>query len=87
METSLVGSRKPIRYRCRTHTRSGGWTSRSTAFPSLDAGIAREGDLTDAEQMIWPVAALAVGLLGFVIAYGSVVQFRLASSRNRRERS
>jgi hypothetical protein len=28
--------------------------------------------------MIWPVAALAIGLLAFVIAYGSVVQGRLA---------
>jgi hypothetical protein len=30
--------------------------------------------------MIWPVAALAIGLLAFVIAYGSVLQGRLASS-------
>jgi hypothetical protein len=29
--------------------------------------------------MIWPVAALAVGLLAFVIAYGTVVQARLTS--------
>jgi hypothetical protein len=29
--------------------------------------------------MIWPVAALAVGLLAFVIAYGTLVQGRLAS--------
>jgi len=36
--------------------------------------------------MIWPVAALAVDLLGFVFAYGSVVQSRLASSRDGRER-
>jgi hypothetical protein len=53
----------------------------------LDTGIAREGDCPDAEEMIWPVAALAVGLLGFVLAYGSVVQSRLASSRDRRGRS
>jgi hypothetical protein len=53
---------------------------------SLDTGIAREDDRTDAEQMIWPVAALAVGLLGFVFAYGSAVQSRLASSRSGRER-
>jgi hypothetical protein len=29
--------------------------------------------------MIWPVAALAIGLLAFVITYGSVVQGRLAA--------
>jgi hypothetical protein len=62
------------------------WRGRPTASPSLDTGIARAVDSTDAEQMIWPVAALAVGLLGFVIAYGTVVQSRLASSRNRRGR-
>jgi hypothetical protein len=27
--------------------------------------------------MIWPVAALAVFLLGFVVVYGSVLQARL----------
>jgi hypothetical protein len=27
--------------------------------------------------MVWPVAALAVLLLGFVFAYGSVVQSRM----------
>jgi hypothetical protein len=37
--------------------------------------------------MIWPVAALAIGLLAFVIAYGSVVQGRLASGELARERS
>jgi hypothetical protein len=58
----------------------------ATASRSLDTGIARADDRTDAEQMIWPVAALAVGLLGFVFAYGSVVQSRLASSRDVRKR-
>jgi hypothetical protein len=33
----------------------------------------------DRPAMIWPVAALAIGLLAFVIAYGSVLQGRLAS--------
>lgn len=30
--------------------------------------------------MVWPVAALAVLALGFVIAYGSVVQARLQAA-------
>jgi hypothetical protein len=54
---------------------------------SLDTGIARGSERTDAEQMIWPVAALAGGLLGFVFVYGSVVQSRLASSGDGRGRS
>ena len=29
--------------------------------------------------MIWPVAALAVVLLGFVVVYGSVLQSRLGA--------
>jgi hypothetical protein len=33
----------------------------------------------DRHPMIWPVAALAIGLLAFVIAYGSLVQGRLAA--------
>jgi hypothetical protein len=33
--------------------------------------------------MIWPVAALAVFLLGFVVAYGSVLQSRLGTTRGR----
>jgi hypothetical protein len=31
----------------------------------------------DIARMIWPVAALAVFLLGFVVVYGSVLQARL----------
>jgi hypothetical protein len=27
--------------------------------------------------MVWPVAALAAGLLGFVVVYGTIVQSRL----------
>jgi hypothetical protein len=30
--------------------------------------------------MLWPVAALAALLLGFVLVYGSIVQSRLNSS-------
>jgi hypothetical protein len=33
--------------------------------------------------MIWPVAALAVFLLGFVIVYGSVLQARNATGTGR----
>ena len=33
--------------------------------------------------MIWPVAALAVFLLGFVIVYGSVLQARVAAGTAR----
>jgi len=29
--------------------------------------------------MIWPVAALAVFMLGFVVVYGSVLQARVAT--------
>jgi hypothetical protein len=29
--------------------------------------------------MLWPVAALAVFLLGFVVAYGSMLQARIES--------
>ena len=31
----------------------------------------------DIARMIWPVAALAVFVLGFVVVYGSVLQARL----------
>jgi hypothetical protein len=31
--------------------------------------------------MIWPVAALAVLVLGFLIAYGSVVEHRVKAQR------
>jgi hypothetical protein len=33
--------------------------------------------------MIWPVAALAVFLLGFVIVYGSVLQARVETRTGR----
>jgi hypothetical protein len=33
--------------------------------------------------MIWPVAALAVFLLGFVIVYGSVLQARVETGTSR----
>lgn len=34
--------------------------------------------------MIWPVAALAVFLLGFVVVYGSVLQARLEAGTHHR---
>ncbi|MDH4102235.1 MAG: hypothetical protein OEV29_02460 [Thermoleophilia bacterium] len=35
--------------------------------------------------MIWPVAALAVFVLGFVVVYGSLVQSRLEVGQNRND--
>jgi len=32
--------------------------------------------------MIWPVAALAIFVLGFVVVYGSVLQSRLEAGRS-----
>ena len=37
----------------------------------------------DTNRMIWPVAALAVFLLGFVIVYGSVLQSRIGTGTGR----
>jgi len=37
----------------------------------------------DRSDMIWPVAALAVLVLGFVVVYGSLVQARLEVSQDR----
>jgi len=39
----------------------------------------------DSLFMIWPVAALAVLLLGFVVVYGSLLQSRLGAGRNDRD--
>jgi hypothetical protein len=60
---------------------------RRSPLGRLDTGIAGGDDRTDVEHMIWPVAALAVGLLGFLVVYGSIVQSRLASSQDAREPS
>ena len=46
----------------------------------FDRGIARTGSAADAPSMIWPVAALAVFLLGFVVVYGSRLQARVEAS-------
>jgi hypothetical protein len=40
-------------------------------------GIMLERGRADANRVIWPVAALAVLFLGFVVVYGSVLQSRL----------
>jgi lipopolysaccharide export LptBFGC system permease protein LptF len=39
--------------------------------------MAHAGDHADRWRMIWPVAALAVFLLAFVVVYGSVLQSRI----------
>jgi hypothetical protein len=45
--------------------------------PRFDRGI-NPGSLgADTSRMIWPVAALAFLLLGFVVVYGSRLQARL----------
>jgi len=43
----------------------------------FDRGIRSASQSADTARMIWPVAALAVFLLGFVIVYGSRLQTRL----------
>ena len=51
---------------------------RPSSWPSsLVTGIVHEGGRTDDRYVIWPAAALAVLLLGFVVVYGSVLQSRL----------
>ena len=39
--------------------------------------MSRASRLADASPMIWPAAALAVFLLGFVVVYGSRLQTRV----------
>ena len=48
-------------------------------------GIPVERGGVDTRAMLWPVAALAVFILGFVVVYGSVVQARLTLDRKRDE--
>ena len=45
----------------------------------LVEGMARPPQHADTHPMIWPVAALAVFMLGFVVVYGSVLQARIES--------
>ena len=42
----------------------------------LVVGMVRSPQHADTRPMLWPVAALAVFLLGFVVVYGSVLQAR-----------
>ena len=45
----------------------------------LVEGMVRTPQHADTHPMIWPVAALAVFLLGFAVVYGSVLQARIES--------
>jgi hypothetical protein len=45
-----------------------------------ELGMGSLVDPADASPMIWPAAALAVFLLGFVVFYGSVLQSRLGTT-------
>ena len=45
----------------------------------LVEGMVRSPQHADTHPMLWPVAALAVFLLGFVVVYGSVLQARIES--------
>jgi hypothetical protein len=52
----------------------------------FDGGIVPLQHRADTRRMIWPVAALAVFLLGFVFVYGSVLQSRVEAELTRRGR-
>ena len=45
----------------------------------LVVGMVRSPQHADTRPMLWPVAALAVFMLGFVVVYGSVLQARIES--------
>jgi len=49
--------------------------------------MSRKALTADNRPMIWPVAALAVLVLGFVVVYGSLVQARLEVGQRRRDSS
>ena len=52
----------------------------------FDGGIPPLQLRADTRRMIWPVAALAVFLLGFVVVYGSVLQSRVEAGLTARGR-
>ena len=52
----------------------------------FDGGIGPLQPRADTRRMIWPVAALAVFLLGFVVVYGSVLQSRVEAGLTTRGR-
>jgi hypothetical protein len=54
--------------------------------PRFDGGILPASSRADMRCMIWPVAALAVFLLGFVVVYGSVLQSRVEAGLTTRGR-
>jgi hypothetical protein len=54
-----------------------------TAVDGSIEGLTRHVCAADTSRMIWPVAALAVFLLGFVVVYGSVLQARLETGARR----
>jgi hypothetical protein len=53
--------------------------------PALVTGMSVERVRVDRSDMIWPVAALAVVVLGFVVIYGSLVQSRLEVGQGRND--
>ena len=60
-------------------------TAGTVIAPGPDAGMALEGERVDNRTMIWPVAALAVFVLGFIVVYGSLLQSRLKAGWDRHD--
>ena len=54
-----------------------------TAVNGSIEGYTPTARAVDMSRMIWPVAALAVFLLGFVVVYGSVLQARIGAETGR----
>jgi uncharacterized membrane protein len=49
---------------------------------SPEVGIVLDILEADESRMLWPVAALAVALVGFALFYGSLVQSRFERARD-----
>ena len=60
-------------------------TAGTVIAPGLVVGIAVDGEAVDNRTMIWPVAALAVFVLGFIVVYGSLLQSRLKAGWDRHD--
>ena len=60
-------------------------TAGTLIAPGLVTGIAVDGEAVDNRPMIWPVAALAVFVLGFIVVYGSLLQSRLKAGWDRHD--
>jgi len=58
---------------------------RASRGTHLGLGIVQERTRVDTCTMLWPVAALAVFVFGFVVVYGSVLQSRLDGNREPNE--